>query len=63
MRKYTFEWLKGSLDDNGIKILKEHNILFAYDTYNRLKAKIGGKWYFVQYVKVYGDTYDIVFCI
>ena len=63
MKKFTFEWLKGSLNDNGIKILKDNNILFGYDAYFRLMAQIGGKWYFVQYVKEYGNTYNMIFCI
>lgn len=43
-----FRWTSGSLNDNGIRLLKSRNIRTCYN-YESLYAKFSGHWFPVQY--------------
>lgn len=44
-----FRWLSGSLNDNGIRLLREKGIRYCYNSTFNLYAKLGDHWYPVEY--------------
>lgn len=64
MTKYNFtvEWKKGSINDNIIKWLREHNIDFYYNQYNQLVADLYGigQCFTFDYKHIKGRTYGII---
>lgn len=53
-----FEWKAGSLNDNGIKLLKDRKIRWCYSKYFELYAKQAGRWLQVTYKKLTKEPND-----
>lgn len=62
MDKIIIKWdnENASLNDLGIKALRNINITYRY-CFNELQAYVYGDWHTVAYSKLYGNTYQVCF--
>lgn len=59
LSRVRFQWEKGSLNDNGIQILKRHNVKFCYVHFS-LHALVMGRWCPIDYQKLKGNTWEMI---
>lgn len=56
--RFRFRWLDGSLNDNGIRILKLHRIEFGYHLM-KLYAIRNGNYYPIEYEQVKNNLFEM----
>ena len=57
--RFWFHWESGSLNDNGIEILKRHEMKFCYICFS-LHVLIRNRWCPVEYKKISGDHWEMI---
>ena len=53
-------WEKGSKNSTAIRMFEEKGILWEYNHFGQLTAKIGSRYRKVEFKRIKGDTYEIV---
>lgn len=57
--RFSFIWSSGSLNDNGIKILKSIDIGYGYHN-QKLYAIRNGNYYPIDYKQVHNDLFEMI---
>ena len=57
--RFRFMWLSGSMNDNGIKILKKHGIEYGYYM-QKLYAIRDGNYYPIDYKQIRDNLFEMI---